>query len=209
MFCNDTIGISGFKIIEKEIKDYYGKSVSGLSYPCKINDQYIFLRFYIQTKEEIIKVELIQNMKTLNDVEVIDDIRLIAKKDIGLFKLISASSRVGKKDTYDLNYITDEIPLINLFKNLKEKNNQFNKEEDKTIFDLDENESPIDNPLLLLNFDETVKKNTSKPIHTNDTIDIIKGSKTWIASRIAWKQKVRELFRHLGIEYPSAQGKDI
>ena len=145
-------------------------------------------------------------MKTLYDVEVIDDMRLVAKKDIGLFKLVSASSRAGKKDIYDLDYITEEIPLIDLFNELKEKKTQFNKEEDKTIFDLDGEECPIQNPLLLLSFDGVLKTNTSKPIHTNNTIDIIEGSNSWIVSKISWKQKVRELLRHLGIGYPSIKG---
>lgn len=210
LFCNDIIGINGFETIVNEIQEHYGTSVFGLEYPCKINDQYVFLRCFIQkTKEDVIKIELLQNMKMLYDVEVIDDMRLVAKKDIGAFKLISAASRAGKKDIYDLDYITEEISLIDLFNQLKEKKNQFNKEEDKTIFDLDDEESPIDNPLLLLSFDGVLKTNTSKPIHTNDRIDIVKGSKTWIASRITWKQKVRELFRYLEIEYPSAQGTSI
>lgn len=210
LFCSDIVGIDGFERIVNEIQEYYGKSVFSLDYPCKINDQYIFLRFFIQkTKNDIIKIELLQNMKMLYDVEVIDDMRLVAKKDIGLFKLISASSRAGKKDIYDLDYITEEISLIDLFNKLKEKKNQFNKEEDKTIFDLDGEECPAQNPKLLLSFDGVLKTNTTKPIHTNDTIDITEGSKTWIMSRITWKQKVRELFRYLGIEYPSVQGRSI
>lgn len=209
LFCTDIIGIKGFEIIEKEMKAYYGKSIIGLSCPCKINDQYVFLRCFIQTEKNTIKIELLQNMKMLYDVEVIDDMRLVAKKDIGVFKLISAASRAGKKDIYDLDYITEDISLIELFNQLKEKKNQFNKKEDKTIFDLDGDESPIDNPQLLLNFDGVLKTNTSKPIHTNDRIDITEGSKTWIASRITWKQKVRELFRYLEIAYPSAQGRSI
>lgn len=210
LFCNDIVGIDGFETIVNEIQEYYGKSVFGLDYPCKLNDQYIFLRCFIQkTKEDVIKIELLQNMKILYDVEVINDMRLVAKKDIGLFKLVSASSRAGKKDIYDLDHITEEIPLIDLFNELREKKNQFSKKEDKTIFDLDDEESPIDNPLLLLNFDGVLKANTAKPIHTTDAIDIVEGNKTWIASRITWKQKVRELFRYLEIEYPSIQGRNI
>lgn len=209
LFCNVIIGVKGFKKIEKDLNKFYGKAISGLSYPCNINDQYLFLRCFIQTEDEIIKIELLQNMKTLYNVEMIDDMRLVAKKDIGLFKLISAASRAGKKNIYDLNYITEDVSLIDLFNNLKEKKNQFNRAEDKTIFDLDDEESPIDNPLLLLSFDGVLKTNNSKPIHTNDRIDIIKGSKTWIASRITWKQKVRELFRHLDIEYPSVERRKI
>jgi len=142
-------------------------------------------------------------MKTLYDIEVIDEINLIAKKDIGLFKLVSESSRASKKDIYDLDYITNEIPIIELYEALKLKKAKFNKDEHKSIFDLNGDECPTKNPKLLLNFDRIATVDNTKPIHSNDKIDNVEGSKTWIAARTSWRMKVRKLFRHLGIEYPT------
>ena len=88
-------------------------------------------------------------MKTMYDIEIVDDIRFISKKDIGLFKLVSASNRSAKKDIYDLDYITEEIDIIELFEELGVKQSKFNTEEDKCIFDLDGDPSPIDDPSLL------------------------------------------------------------
>lgn len=203
LFCNTIIGIEGYATIEKEVKELYGDRVQHFIYPCKINDQYIFLRFFIHKPALTIKVELLQNMKTCYEIEIIDDIKLIAKKDIGLFKLVSASSRAGKKDVYDLDYITNEIPIVDLYEELKVKKANFNKEEDKSIFDLNGDECPTQNPKLLLKFDSNSKIDNSKPFHSNDKINNIKESKTWITARTSWRMKVRKLFRHLRIEYPS------
>jgi Nucleotidyl transferase AbiEii toxin, Type IV TA system len=202
LFCNIIIGSKGYAKIEKEVKDFYGDKVQQFIYPCKINDQFTFLRFFIHKPNLTIKIELLQNMKTLYDVEITDDIRLIAKKDIGLFKLVSASSRAGKKDIYDLDYITDDIPIIDLYKELEIKKSKFNNDIDKSIFDLNGDECPTNNPMLLLKFDGNSKVDNSKPFHSNDKINNIEESKTWITARTSWRMKVRKLFRHLNITYP-------
>ena len=147
-------------------------------------------------------------MKNLFDIEVIQGIKLLSKKDIGLFKLISTSNRSTKKDIYDLDFITDTISLIDLYEDLKIKTLKFNKEEHKTIFDLSKNNTPINNPELLLKFDDN--SDYSKfPSHTNDTIQIIEGSKTWIEAKISWRSKVRQLYNHLGKDFPGPKGIKI
>ena len=157
---------------------------------------------------ETIKVELLQNMKNVDDIKVKDSLNLLSKKDIGLLKLISASNRIAKKDIYDLDFITDEIPLIDLFEELKIKTLKFNKEEDKTIFDLNENKSPIEFPELLLNFDD-ISSRRNLPMHYHDNINIIEGNKSWIESKISWRSKVRKLFNHLGKDFPGPTGIKI
>jgi len=69
---------------------------------------------------------------------------------------------------------------------------------------MDEVVCPTINPKLLLKFDGGINKKNTLPIHTDDNIDIKSGSKTWIASRTSWRMKVRKLFRHLDIVYPSS-----
>ena len=202
LFCNSIIGIEGYAAIEKEVKELYGDKVENFIYPCRINNQYIFLRFFIHKPALTIKIELLQNMKTIYDIEVVDGIKLIAKKDIGLFKLVSASSRAGKKDIYDLDYITDEISIVDLYEELVNKKAKYNNETDKSIFDLNGDECPTKNPKLLLKFDDMSKIDNTKPMHSNDNIDNIKNSKTWVSVRTSWRMKVRKLFRHLDIEYP-------
>ena len=209
LFCSDIVGKEGFKTIQEDVQKVFGKSARNFDDPCDINDQFCFIRFFIDTKEgETIKVELLQNMKNLDGIEVKDGIKLLSKKDIGLFKLVSASNRITKKDIYDLDFIIDEIPLIDLFEELKVKALKFNKEEDRTIFDLNKNQSPIEFPELLLQFD---KNTTSRnlPMHSHNNINIIEGNKTWIESKISWRSKVRKLFRHLGRDFPGPIGIKI
>ena len=207
LFCPDIVGVKHLESIENEVINFYGKkNITGIDYPAdKDNEQHSFFRFWV-TKPcgARIKVEIIQNMKIMDEVEVIDDVRLVTIKDLGLFKLISGSSRAAKKDIYDLDFITEKIPIIELFEALKEKRAKYNNKEDENIFDLDENKCPSQFPLELLNFDRNTKKrNSLKPMHSNDNIIESDNSKSWIRTRMRWVSKIRQLYRNIGIKYPT------
>jgi hypothetical protein len=209
LFCSEIIGLDGFNKIQEEVKANFGKKARNFDTPCDINDQYSFLRFFIDAEDgTTIKVDVLQNMKHLFEIETINDIRVFSKTDIGLYKLVSLSNRSTKKDIYDLDFITDEIKLSTLYRKLKEKAEKFNKEEHKIIFDLDKNQSVLDNIELLISFDNTTAA-SKFPTHTHDNIKITEGSKTWIEARISWRSKVRELYNHLGIDFPKPKGIDI
>ena len=102
----------------------------------------------------------------------------------------------------------DKISLIDLYEDLKVKTLKFNKEEHKTIFDLGKNNTPIDNPELLLKFDDNYDY-SKFPSHSKDTIQIIEGSKTWIEAKISWRSKVRRLYNYLGKDFPGPKGMKI
>lgn len=208
LFTDCIIGESGFKSIQLEMSTAFKKDLISFEFPCNIDDQYIFARCLINCNKTIIKIELLQNMKTIHEIELKDDIKLISKKDIGLFKLVSASNRAAKKDVYDLDYITDEVPLIELYEGLKIKVEKYNTESDQTIFDLDKEKCPISNPQLLLRFDEGIDMMASRPMHSDDSIQNFKG-KTWFEARYSWRTKVRELFKHLNVPFPSPQSINI
>lgn len=209
IFCAEIVGLDGFNKIQEEVKAHFGKNARNFDNPCDINDQYSFLRFFIDTEDgTMIKVDVLQNMKHLFEIEIINDIRLFSKADIGFYKLVSLSNRSTKKDIYDLDFITDEIKLNTLYESLKEKAKKFDKEEHKTIFDLDENQSVLDNLELLISFDN-ITASSKFPTHTHDNIKITEGSKTWLEARISWRSKVRELYNHLGINFPKPKGINI
>lgn len=208
LFTDKIIGKSGFKLVQSEISTLFDENLISFNFPCDINDQFIFARCFINCNNTTIKIELLQNMKMLHDIELVDDIKLISKKDIGLFKLVSASNRAAKKDIYDLDYITDEISLIDLFEELKYKSEKYGAESDRTIFDLDEENSPINNPNLLLSFDVEIDLNQSRPIHSDDSIQKFEG-KDWHNARYSWRTKVRGLFRHLDLPFPSSKPTDV
>lgn len=206
LFCSDIVGIKLLEQIETEAIVFFGeKNISSVSYPAgKESDQYSFLRFWVKKPcGSMIKVEIIQNMKMMDDVEIIDDLRLVSMRDIGMFKLISCSSRAANKDVYDLDFITDSIDLIDLFEGLKDKKEKYCHKEHQNIFDLDDDVCPTQNPYLLLKFDGKVPTSQIKPMHSNDKILIPVGGKPWTNSKTSWRMKVRRLFRYLNIEFKS------
>lgn len=209
LFCSEITGFDGFNKIIEEVKNHFGENARNFDFPCEINDQYCFLRFFVDAEDgTMIKVDVLQNMKHLFEIETINKIRLFSKADIGLYKLVSLSNRSTKKDVYDLDFITDEIKLSTLYESLKDKAEKFNKEDHKTIFDLDENQSVLDNLELLISFDN-ITSSSKFPTHTHDNIKIIEGSKTWVEARISWRSKVRDLYNHLGRDFPKPKGIDI
>lgn len=199
-----------FEQIISEVQKHFGKKlITSILINQDLGEQFMFLRMLIKAEEEIIKVEFLQNMKCLFETESVDEIRLIHKKDIGLFKLMSATNRFAKKDIYDLDFITDEISLTELFNLLSEKRKKFSLSEHQCLFDLDIEKDVLEYPELLLEFDEQKSSKTHRPSHTHDRIDIIDGSKTWITARVNWREKVRKLFWDLGKDFPKPKGMSI
>lgn len=199
LFTDQIIGKEGFEKIRIELETQFGGNLSGFQYPCDENDQFIFARCFIKEGDQIIKVEILQNMKITQEIETIEDIRMISKIDIGLFKLVSASNRLAKKDIYDLDHITNEIHLSELCDLLSEKKNTFNSPEDRTVFDLDEL-CPLENPELLLKFDEGASRNKRIPNHSNDNIIKMNGP-NWMTARYSWRSKVRGYYSKIGFVY--------
>lgn len=204
------IGRIGFDRIIEEVENVYGKKqVNTMLLNTELDEQFLFLKMFISQEDQVIKVEFLQNMKCLFTPEVCDDIRVIHKTDIGLFKLMSASNRFAKKDIYDLDYITDEMPLIELFNQFKIKSEKFNQSEHKTIFDLDNEINPINKPELLLEFDSVKISKQNRPSHSSDRIEVLESSKSWQLARLNWRSKVRELYNHLGKDFPAPTGTRI
>lgn len=191
------IGKKGFDAIIEESRNKFGKKLITLILINEdLGEQFMFLRMFENKETEVIKVEFLQNMGCLFVPEMVRDIKLIHKNDIGLFKLMSATNRFAKKDIYDLDFITDEISLLNLYNQLSKKRTTYNLPEHQCLFDLDIEKDVLEYPELLLEFDKPQNK-SNRPSHTNDRIDIDEGCKTWIEARLSWRMKVRKLFSEL------------
>ncbi|WP_416441253.1 nucleotidyl transferase AbiEii/AbiGii toxin family protein [Leeuwenhoekiella sp. A16] len=202
LISNEVIGKIGFEKIIEEITSKYGDHATLIPMNEDLSEQFIFLRAFIPTDDLIIKVEILQNIQYLFDVETQDSIRLLSSKDVGLLKLMSASNRFAKKDIYDLDYITDDIDIVELFDNFKQKSEIYNKPKYKCLFDLDDEESPIDNLDLLLAFDRN-RKEPGKVFHSHDRIDVVEGSKSWALARINWRSKLRKLYKSENKNFPN------
>jgi len=204
LFSSSIIGVQGLEIIKKEFQEYFNDN---LIY-CEIEnaesgDQFSFLKAFIKREKDNIKVEILQNFQHLDNIQIENEIKVFSIKDIGLFKLMSASNRKAKKDIYDLDYITDQIPLSNLLNELKEKFERYNADEFKCLFDLDEEKNPLDDLNLLLAFDEiNYLEIPSRPSHSNDNIEITSNSKTWQAAKASWRRKVITVMQKQGVKLP-------
>ncbi len=200
----EIISNQGFSEIVAELNKYYGdKSVITSLINEELGDKYAFLRAFIATENASIKVELIQNIKILFEPEYIYGIRLLAKEDVGMLKLMSLTSRMAKKDVYDLDYLTDEIPLEDLMNYLKEKKSKYGGTENNNVFDLDNPPDPTKNPLSLLAFDQKITYTAGRPNHSHDRLDFVDGSKSWSAARSNWRNKVRTLCNRMGVDIPN------
>lgn len=201
LFSNNVIGSRGFEALQKQLQEYFADDLLF----CQIENadagnQFCFVKSLIKRGNDSIKVEFLQNFQHLDQPEMYNGIRVLSVKDIGLFKLQSASSRKAKKDIYDLDYITDKIPLADLLFSLQLKTEKFEAEEFKCLFDLDDEVSPLQDINLLLSFDNIDYTGLpSRPSHSNDTIEITKGFKSWTMARASWRRKVKEWMRQKGI----------
>lgn len=83
-------------------------------------------------------------MCMLDEPELLN-IRILSESDMGVLKLMAVSNRSSFKDVYDLHYLTEKVPLTEIFKRLKEKQERFSEEKFKSIFDLDGGKSSIGN----------------------------------------------------------------
>jgi predicted nucleotidyltransferase component of viral defense system len=204
-FTDKTIGREGLIRISQELDVVYKSALLGSEIiNAESGDQFCFLRAFIATENgNGLKIEILQNMAILYPVEFYNKIRILSVRDIGLFKLMSASNRKAKKDIYDLDFITDEITLPDLLRELQEKHDRFCEDKHKCLFDLDNEESPNKNLALLLEFDKTdYRKKDHRPHHSTDAIDTALGSKSWHEARTSWLKKVKGVMGERGIAVP-------
>lgn len=205
LFFAGIIGKDGFGRIEFEVRKLYGERAYGFDYPCDIDNQFLFLRFFIRNGDFSIKVEILQNMLTYLPGELVDGILLMQEADIARLKLLAGCNRATQKDIFDLDYLTDRISLPDMMNALREHQDKYDADEHKSIFFLDGEKSPVNEPNLLLKFDEPAQQRSSRPLHSNPRVDIVSGHKNWLSARSSWRIKVRRYFNSIGYEYSSTQ----
>lgn len=204
LFTDRIVGINGLENIQSELHIFYKEDL----FHCEIinkelGDQYSFLRGFIRKREIVIKIEIIQNMAFTDPIEEFQGVKVLSIKDIGLLKLMSASNRMANKDIYDLDYITDVIPLPQLLQELKAKLEKFNGPEYKCLFDLDGQKSPSDDINLLLAFDKIdYKELPNRSNHSSDILKITDSHKKWVNVKVSWRRKVKQLMREMNIPIP-------
>lgn len=201
LFFSGIVGKSGYQKIEEEVKSHFGGNASRLDYPCDEDDQYMFMRFWIKKDTLSIKVEILQNASFLDEPDIVNGARLATIRDMGLLKLMTASNRASFKDIYDLDYLTADVSLT-LMEDLKHKQETFNGDEHRTIFDLDNETSPVDDPLRLLLFEAKAAAARNRPNHSDYRILPQPGKKNWRMAQSSYRRKVRQLCSDIGGDFP-------
>jgi len=113
-----------------------------------------------------------------------------------------ASNRASFKDIYDLDYLTEDCSLAQLMADLRYKQENFNEEEHRTISDLDNEVSPVENPLRLLYFEVKATERKNRPNHSDHRILPQAGKKNWMSAQSSYRRKVRRLCNDLGVDFP-------
>ncbi len=164
--------------IELSFKNVFGKRLLDFkTHAGSLNKPYL-LQAFISENGETIKVDLVDWCLNFFKIERINNIPLMDVRDIGFLKLSSMCGRGSIKDAYDLNLITEEIPLIelwNLRNEIFEKNDLLNG---KRILD----------PKELKNFKRI-----------DETIENMPGFPTQEQAKVQWIQKVEALLKRLGL----------
>lgn len=191
LFCQERIGVKGFKLIEKEVKEFFKERIVFTKISSEDNDDIVFLRAVILTEGLNIKVDIIQSHTLLYDIEVIDAIRMASVKDIAIFKITTICNRKAVKDLFDLDFITDRgLPLeriINLYSEKKTKENLV------TIFNYRKMNCPLENPEFLYGVISHI--GAKLPYHENP--NTVKGVENRIIlyAKSNWKIKVKSYIR--------------
>ncbi len=204
LFSDKLIGKEGFQKIKAILENKYQQE---LKFCDIINEesgnQYCFLRALIHKGGLNIKVEFIQNIYRLFEIEMLNGVNVLSVEDIGVMKLMSVSSRKANKDVYDLDLITDKINLEVIWGLLETKRKATEAAAHKCLFDLDDDPNPLDDMSLLLKFDDTnYSALPQRPSHSTDRLLLLPSSKKWVLARASWKRKVRDLMRNKGIKPP-------
>lgn len=193
LFCQEKIGVSGFKEIEKEIKEKFGDRILFVTFPVQSCDNIVFLKGVIRTEGLDIKVEFIQSHMILNEIENIKDIRMASVEDVAVFKIASICNRKALKDLFDLDCITDKV--LSLQKIIERYSYKKLLDNRVTIFNYAKSNCPLDNPEYLYGVISDI--GAKVPYHGNP--NIIKGveRERVIYVKSNWKIKVRTYINSL------------
>ncbi len=154
-----------------------------------------YMSIEIFDENEKVKVDLIGDVPLLNPTEKVGGIPMASVEDIALLKLLAITDRTTQKDIYDLDAITDRIPLIKIY-NLAKKKDKLLEHRGPGFFESGKSRSVVTTPEDLLTFLDYGLNDAS-----NDDLDYIDNPKMWEDAVEGWTKKVHELYKQIGFDY--------
>jgi hypothetical protein len=149
LYCNELIGGRRFSSIEKAVRNAFGEQFSNSSFSNLQDAQFTVFQFTLHGIVSTIHITLYQNVRLLDELEYIGEIPLLSVRDIGLLKLSCLPLKARWIDFYDLDRITDDIPLCILIRNLEIRSSIYNRLKDFCFYDLINSEGMLNNRSLL------------------------------------------------------------
>ena len=131
LFSTEIVGTHHLSKICDFLEHEFGKENTNINKKNFGSEQLSHLEIFL--KKEVIKIDVIQNLKLLHVPGVIDGIRLINDHDIGALKLLAAADRGNQKDFYDLYLLTEKNSLSFYYNILRKR--QDSKRKPKSFFD--------------------------------------------------------------------------
>ncbi|MCY4266994.1 MAG: nucleotidyl transferase AbiEii/AbiGii toxin family protein [Flavobacteriaceae bacterium] len=193
LFTNLKMGQQGYQKIQQELMDVLEISPEDYYYYFHHgNEQWGASKLqYPLSNGQSVKVDIIDNVQRLDAIETHNGIRCWSLKDVGIQKLIALGGRIHKKDFYDLDAITDKIPLIELMVGLENRLKTYPYPEYDSVLEKDSMGFPTQRSKLLLSYielypgiyDDQLGKQVIEPI----------AGKTWEEAEKSWIQKARQI----------------
>ena len=166
------------------------------------SDQFSWITGILQKEEYQVKLDVIQNLKLLQRVQIVDGIRLIDDLDIAPLKLESMANRGTRKDLYDLILLSEHYDLYEIFHQYLRRKTAFRGFENRNIFDKEgfEGANDLVNDLgRLINFNNAkdLSMGGNQIILTKNSLKIYT---TFVNVARLWETKVRELAEQVGLK---------
>ena len=206
LFSTEIVGTNHLSEICHFLENEFGKENTIINKKNFGSEQLSHLEIFL--KKEVIKIDIIQNLKLLHEPCVIDGIRLISDHDIGTLKLLAAADRGNQKDFYDLYLLTEKNSLGFYYGMLRKRQDTFNKIEDRTIFDI-QNGRPLED----LKKDATCLGDFSKAgdrSNSGNRVILTEESTIkfdWPVLRDKWLKKVQEFAQEEGLQFRRTDSK--
>ncbi len=198
LFTKGHIDEKKYQSIQKELQNFYGVDAVVI---CISKQPMEYLRSYriqIHQNNSYSKIDLIQKAPLSDPFQKEFDIQMLSLIDIGILKLISANHRVSKKDIYDLDCITDKIPLINLMERLQRVQETDAIQDYPLIFGMPPKESLLQNPSRL-HFIDTMTSDYDRGFFEVEEIHSVQGL-DWPHAESSWDVKVLSYLYDMGLD---------
>ncbi|MEC3881801.1 nucleotidyl transferase AbiEii/AbiGii toxin family protein [Parapedobacter sp. 10938] len=202
LFSSSTVGAGRMASISKALHDMYGNAGLECALENSGSENLSFINAFVRKNNTDIKIQIIQNIKILHQIETVDGIRLINDLDIGSLKLLAAADRGELKDFYDLHLLSEKYGLEKIYDVLIERNASYNPLTDENIFnkptykpkeDLTDDLTPLGN----FNNAGDRRKSGNRIVFTeNSEIGI-----SFFALQLRWIEKLKALADERGLKF--------